>query len=184
MQARFNTARFAIPPWVWANIKEVRMISGTTGVRETVDVIDSVADMAHLGNIKPYTPPSVTSFAQLQYTGSRTYLRDQFWYLIAVTGETGHLLSGQGFKLFIEITESDPEVGLSNPQLIRFKCPADILDRNARFITLPNTLDIANSQRPEYFTIKTSLDSDDIEVNITQFAYMGIKELPIMTGVY
>ena len=63
MQARFNTARFPLPPWVWADIKEVRMISGITGVRETVDVIDNVADMAHLGNIKPYPPPSVTSYA-------------------------------------------------------------------------------------------------------------------------
>ena len=159
------------------------MISGTTGVRDTVDVIENVADIAHLGEIKPYASPSATRFAQLRYTGTRTYLRHQYWYLIAITGETAHLLSGQGLKLFLEITESDPQVGQDNQQLIRFKCPAELLDRSVRFLTLPSTLDLVNSQRPEYFSIMSSFENHDFEVNIKQFAYRGIKELPIMRGI-
>ena len=140
-----------------------------------MDVIENVADIAHLGEIKPYASPSETRFAQLKYTGSRTSLRHKYWYLIAITGDIAHLLSGQALKLFLEITESDPQVGQENQQLIRFKCPAELLDRSVRFLTLPSTLDLVNSQRPEYFSIMSSLENHDFEVNIKQFAYRGIK---------
>ena len=86
MQARINTARLPIPLWNWRDIKAARLVSGITSARGTVDVIDSVGDLLHVGNIGPYPPPCVTKWSQLCYIGSRTYLNKSVWYLFELTG--------------------------------------------------------------------------------------------------